>query len=660
MSKGDYEVFKKFLKEADFTVLVLKVPSDEIEDKLAYLARDKGQVSRSFFEDYIIATCVANINQLLYHLNQQVERPPDLLAVRHELMMCIVEVNTLFNPSDLIVNKNFVIKIKLNGELEDGEKLLTDNKYWDTSYYEDINKDETPEDVGPNRLKDRRRPAGPRKESKPESELKDVDTLEFTVVQKWWKRIGQYVSIKQFRSEDAEDILRQRYFHNRTSFQTFIVSMCVVDFEDLFSLLDNMGIPARVAPPILMYELYQLCHLANEFLTFDNAQNLAEGEEQPEEEDDHGELRGRWKKTTADRMQKYMKQKPKKGFKDVPKEDLLKLGDNMKVFLVGQDEAVDHMTDAIQRASVGLKDPARPIGSFLFAGQTGIGKTLATKVLADELIKGKDNIVTIDCSEYSSDHEYAKLIGAPSGYIGHEAGGFLTNAMMKSPFSVVVFDEVEKASYKVHELLLQVLEEGRLTDGKGRTVSFGQAVVVMTSNIGVAEVESIGKTIGFGDVAKLTDEKRGYAIDRALKKKFKPEFLNRIDSIINFKSLVKKDYMRIIDIELYKLNDNLRSNDTEYKKLELKFDTKVKNLIYKEGIDEQYGARPLKRTIEKLVATPLAQKLLKENVSIDSLIEISAIKGDVTFKVVERVDESPFYMSKEYNEKEKVISNGSK
>jgi ATP-dependent Clp protease ATP-binding subunit ClpA len=657
MSKGDYEVFKKFLKEADFTVLILKVPSDEIEDKLAYMARDKGQVSRSFFEDYIIATCVANINQLLYHLNQQVESPPDLLAVRHELMLSIIDTNPLFNPSDLIVNKNFVIKIKQSDVLEDGEKLLTDNKYWDTSYYENINKDDAPEDVGPNRLKNRRENPDARKTSKPESELKDVDDLEFTVVQKWWKRIGQYVSVKQFNSEDAEDILRQRYFHNRTSFQTFIVSMCVVDFEDLFSLLDNMGIPARVAAPILMYELYQLCHSANEFLTYDNAQDLA-GDEGEEEEEDQGEPGGRWKKTTANRMQKYMKQKPKKGFKDVPKEDLLKLGDNMKVFLVGQNEAVDQMTDAIQRASVGLKDPSRPIGSFLFAGQTGIGKTLATKVLADELIKGKDNIVTIDCSEYSSDHEYAKLIGAPSGYIGHEAGGFLTNAMMKNPFSVVVFDEVEKASYKVHELLLQVLEEGRLTDGKGRTVSFGQAVVVMTSNIGVKEVESIGKTIGFGDVAKLTDEKRGHAIDSALKKKFKPEFINRIDSIINFKSLVKKDYMRIIDIELYKLNDNLRSNDTEYKKLELKFDTKVKNFIYKEGIDEEYGARPLKRTIEKLVATPLAQKLLKENVDKDALIETSVSKSKITFKATKSVDESPFYMSKEYNGKEKGVSDG--
>ncbi len=257
-------------------------------------------------------------------------------------------------------------------------------------------------------------------------------------------------------------------------------------------------------------------------------------------------------------------------------------------------------------------------------------------------------MVTIDCSEYSSDHEYSKLIGAPSGYIGHEAGGFLTNAVMRNPFSVVVFDEVEKASYKVHELLLQILEEGRLTDGKGRTVPFGEAVIVMTSNIGVKEVEAIGKTIGFGEVAKITDDKRSSAVAQALKKKFKPEFLNRIDSIVYFKSLSKKDYMRIIDIELYKLNDNLRSNDTSYKELGLKFDNKVKNLIYKKGIDEQYGARPLKREIEKLVSTPLAQKLLGESIDADSVVNVTAHRGKTVFKIDKKVDDVPFYMSDKF------------
>jgi intein/homing endonuclease len=274
--------------------------------------------------------------------------------------------------------------------------------------------------------------------------------------------------------------------------------------------------------------------------------------------------------------------------------------------------------------------------------------TLAAKVLADELIRDRDNLITIDCSEYSADHEYAKLIGSPQGYIGFEQGGYLTNAVMKSPFSVVVFDEVEKASTKVHELLLQILEEGRLTDGKGQQVSFKDTIVIMTSNVGVGEVDAISKTIGFGDVAKITDAKKDKAIDEAIKGKFKPEFINRIDSIIKFKGLSKDDYMRIIDIELYKLNDNLKNNDTEYKGLTLKFDSKIKKLIYDLGINEDFGARPLKRCIEKEVATPIAMRLLKENTDPDSLVTVSVRNKKATFKINKKPEE--LFVSDEHKE----------
>jgi len=655
MSKDNYEVFKKYLKESDFNVLILKLPNDEVEDKLAFLAKEKGQITRSYYEDYVIAICVANINQLLYHINQQITNPPDILKVREELMGTIIEINKPLDPNDLVLNRNDVVKVKKGNKLGEGEKLLTENKYWEVSYYEDISHlNESFEDekkklnIEPEKPKDSK--------SIISNEVRDVNDLKYVQVEKWWKRINKYVTIKKFDSKDAESILKQRYFHNRTSFSAFIVSVCIVDFEELFSLLDNMGVPARVAPPILMHELYQLCHSVNSFLTYERAQDLS-GEAAEEDDKNEGSESGNKKAKDASSMSKYMQKKHQKKFKDVPKEDLLKLADNMKVFLVGQDEAVDTMTEAIQRASVGLKDPNRPIGSFLFAGQTGVGKTLATKVLADELIKGRDNMITIDCSEYSSDHEYAKLIGAPAGYIGHDSGGVLTNAIANNPFTVVVFDEVEKASYKVHELLLQILEEGRLTDGKGNRVTFKDTIVVMTSNIGVREVESVGKTIGFGDVSKITAEKRKHAIEGALKSRFKPEFINRLDSIVYFKSLKKKDYMRIIDIELYKLNDNLRNNDTEYKDIDLEFDDKIKKLIYKNGIDEQYGARSLKREIEKLVSTPLAQKLISETIDKESLINIGAYRGKASFELKKKVEEVPFYMS-EQHEEVKIMANG--
>lgn len=635
--EGDYKVFKEYLEEADFHVLILEIPEDEVEDKLTYLARDKGKISRSFFEDYVIATVVANINQLLYHINQQMDAPYDLIKIREELMLVIIKINPPMSPDNLILNKNHVVKFK-KGKLGSDEKLLIENKHWEISYYDDLSKINDDSDKKGNKGS---------KKLKKTGEIKNIDDLEHIVVQKWWKRIGQYVNIKQFKPEDAESILKQRYFHNRTSFGTFIVSVCVIDFEELFSILDNMGTSVRVAPPILMHELYQLCNAVNGFLTFENAQDFAEEANFDEEP---GKVKHGKRMASTGAMSQYIKKKVKKKFKDVPKEDLLKLSDNMKVFLVGQGDAIGTMTNAIQRASVGLKDPLKPIGSFLFAGQTGVGKTLATKVLADELIKDRDNLITIDCSEYSSDHEYSKLIGAPSGYIGHEAGGFLTNAVMRNPFSVVVFDEVEKASYKVHELLLQILEEGRLTDGKGNTVPFNETVIVMTSNVGVKEVEAINNTIGFGNVNVVTDVKRSGAIAKAIKNKFKPEFINRIDSIVYFKSLSKKDYMKIIEIELYKLNDNLRSNDTDFKKLDLKFNTNIKNLIYKKGIDEQYGARPLKREIEKIVSTPLAQKLLSEDVNKDSVVNVTESKGKAVFKIEKRVEGSPFYMSDEYKE----------
>lgn len=625
MSKNEYQVFRVKIKKADnFEILVLQLPEAEVEDKLAYLTKEKGQISKGLYEDYIIATCVANINQLLFQLAAEKLEQEDLLTVRLEVMSAIIEHNPKLDPDNLVINKNHVIKLKTDNMPED-IKPLTITKFWDqkveTGSFKEV------------------APIEPKTTSAGVKNTTDLNKLGYTVVQKWWKRIGQYIQVKRFSSTDAEAILKNRYFHNRTSFSTFVVSFCVDGFEELFALLDDLGIPKRVAPPLLMHELYELCKSCNEFLTYENAHALSD---EPEDEEDAcgGSCGSNKKKSaTSGTMGQYANgnKKKKKSFRDLPKEDLLKLADNMKIMLVGQDDAVDKLSEAIQRASVGLKSPNKPIGSFLFAGRTGVGKTQATKVLADELIKGRDNLINIDCSEYSADHEYAKLIGSPSGYVGHEAGGFLTNAVMKNPFSVVVFDEVEKASRKVHELLLQILEEGRLTDGKGKTVDFNQTIIVMTSNVGVDEVERIRKTIGFGSVAELTENKKEAALDKALKNKFKPEFLNRIDSIIHFKSLNKKDFMRIIDIELYKLNDNLRANDTDYKDLWLEFDEKVKEFVYEKGIDPDYGARPLKRAIEREVATPLAKKLLAEDdIQKDVTIKVGSKKGKVSFSVVEK------------------------
>ena len=642
MAKGNYGVHRRFLKTADFEVLILQIPEIDVEDKLAQLTSEKGQITKSLYEDFMIATCIANVNQMLAHLNQQMVEPPELLKIRDELIAAILDVNPQLTPDKLLINKNHVVKIK-RGRKKKGEKLLTENKNWGISYYDELAN--VSEEID-KKMKEAQDENSEKDADKP-AEIKPIDTLQYGVVKKWWRRINQYVKVKKYSPLDVESILKQRFFHNRSSFETYIVSVCIEEFEDLFNLLDQLGIPMSVAPPILMHELYELCKAVNDFLSFSNAQNLASKDmEDDTEETAENPFASAFKSPTS-KLKKAAKEK--RMFKDVPKEDVLRLGDNMKVFLIGQDEAVETVADAIQRAGVGLKDPNKPLGSFLFAGRTGVGKTLATKVLADELIKGsKDNMVTIDCSEYTADHEYSKLIGAPAGYVGHEQGGMLTNALAKNPFTVVVFDEIEKASYKVHQLLLQVLEEGRLTDGKGKTVPFKDAVVIMTSNVGVAEVQAIGKAIGFGDAAVLTEDKKNSALNEALKKRFKPEFLNRIDAVVNFRNLTKKDYMKIIDIELYKLGDNMKTNDSPYRDVTLEFTDKIRKFIYKEGINEEYGARPLKRCIEKEISTKLARKLLKEDVPGDSTIKITVSRGKVVFNIEKKPASRPLYLSNGY------------
>ena len=637
--RDSYDIHPIDLTTTDFEILVLTIPEDQLDDKLTYFTRDKGRIARSYYEDYIISNAIGNINQLLSYINQNLAGSPNLIDIRKEIMANVYKYNKNLQPENIVINKNYVLKVKRTKRPRADEKLLADNVDWGKSIYENP---ANLADALESAAKDKSAKDKKSLKRKADSKIRDIEELEFEAKQVWWRRINKYIEVKKFKEEDADSILRKRYFHNPTSFNTFIVSVCVIDFEDLFMLLDNMGIPGRVAPPILMNELFELCRSINEFLTYENAQDLAEGN--ADEEQSNGPNGKPYRTTSAGPMSQYGKPKPKKKFKDVPKEDLLKLGESMKIFLIGQDEAIDTLVDAIQRAKIGLKDPVRPIGSFLFAGRTGVGKTLATKVLADELIKGRENLITIDCSEYSADHEYAKLIGSPAGYIGHEQGGHLTNSIMKNPFSVVVFDEVEKASAKVHELMLQILEEGRLTDGKGQQVSFKDSIVIMTSNVGAKEIESISKTIGFGDANKITDSKKDTALNEALKKKFKPEFLNRIDAVVNFKTLKRPDYMKIIDIELYKLNDNLKHNDTDYKDLVLEFDKTIKNFVYKKGIDEKYGARPLKRCIEREIATPLARKILKENVEGSSMIEIASKRGKVSFAVKEAVDNVPFYL----------------
>ncbi|MFC2102904.1 ATP-dependent Clp protease ATP-binding subunit, partial [Bacteroidota bacterium] len=286
---------------------------------------------------------------------------------------------------------------------------------------------------------------------------------------------------------------------------------------------------------------------------------------------------------------------------------LLKMEDAIKEEIVGQDEAVLKLSKAIQRTRAGLKNPSRPIGSFIFLGPTGVGKTELCKALARYLFDTEDSLVRIDMSEYMEKFSLSRLVGAPPGYVGYEEGGQLTEKVRRKPYSVVLFDEIEKAHPDIFSLLLQVLDDGTLTDSLGRKVDFRNTIIIMTSNIGTKDIRDIS-SFGFGDDAK---EKDNYThlkdtVEDAMKKLFNPEFLNRIDDTIVFRKLTKEDIMKIIEIEIKDLYKNL-----EESKLDLVLDLSAKEFIVNKGYDEKFGARPLKRAIQKYVEDPLAEEILR-------------------------------------------------
>lgn len=296
---------------------------------------------------------------------------------------------------------------------------------------------------------------------------------------------------------------------------------------------------------------------------------------------------------------------------------LLNMGDELKGKVVGQDNAIKKLTKAIQRTRVGLKDPKKPIGSFVFLGPTGVGKTELAKMLASYLFDKDDALIRIDMSEYMEKFSVSRLVGAPPGYVGYEEGGQLTEKVRRKPYSVVLLDEIEKAHPDVFNILLQVLDDGVLTDGLGRRVDFRNTIIIMTSNIGVRDLKDFGAGIGFASKAKEEnmDEVMRSTIQSALKKAFSPEFLNRLDDVVVFNSLTKEDIHKIIDISLAKLFS--RITDLGYK---IELSDKAKDYLSEKGYDKQYGARPLNRAIQKYLEDAIAEEILKGELSDGDII----------------------------------------
>ena len=307
---------------------------------------------------------------------------------------------------------------------------------------------------------------------------------------------------------------------------------------------------------------------------------------------------------------------------------LLRMESALHERVIGQDEAVNAISKAIRRSRAGLKDPKRPAGSFIFLGPSGVGKTELSKALAEFLFNSEDALITLDMSEYMEKHTVSRLVGSPPGYVGYDEGGQLTKAVRQHPYSVVLFDEIEKAHPDVFNILLQILEEGRLTDSQGRKVDFRNTIIIMTSNIGARDIAKTAP-LGFStnEESGLGDKEIKSRVMSEVKKLFRPEFLNRIDEIIVFKSLTRDQIAQIVDLMVDELRNRLIAKD-----MTINLTDKARQMIADEGTDTTYGARPLRRAIQRLLEDPISEQILEGRWGDGSVIDVDVdADGQLTF-----------------------------
>ena len=329
------------------------------------------------------------------------------------------------------------------------------------------------------------------------------------------------------------------------------------------------------------------------------------------DEEDIAEVVSRWTHIPVSRLMEGEIQK------------LLKMEDRLHQRVVGQDEAIQAVANAMRRARAGLQDPNRPLGSFIFLGPTGVGKTELARALAEFLFDDEQAMIRIDMSEYQEKHTVSRMIGAPPGYVGYEEAGQLTEAVRRRPYSVVLFDEIEKAHSEVLNVMLQLLDDGRLTDGKGRTVDFKNTVVIMTSNVGSQFISAADLSVGLSEGVRRE-------VMEALRAHFRPEFLNRVDEIIVFHALNREQMRSIVDIQLRGLMRRL-----EERKIRIELTDRAKDLVIEEGYDPAYGARPLKRTIQRAILDPLALRVLQGDFKEGDTIRIDSRGGKLDFERAE-------------------------
>ncbi|MBI2567185.1 MAG: ATP-dependent Clp protease ATP-binding subunit [Candidatus Schekmanbacteria bacterium] len=433
---------------------------------------------------------------------------------------------------------------------------------------------------------------------------------------KYSERLDRFVKLRVYSDAEREKIFRGIRPKDGESYRTLIVQTTVVNYHDeLLPTLRPDVQAGKIRLPELERDLYELCVAVNPELDIRNVSlEVADSEKLPP---------------------LYLVEAGAESGKMPVGEDvdLMGLEEELSRRVIGQPEAIDVVSGALRRAYAGLRDEARPIGTFLFIGQTGVGKTELAKAIAVALMGPEAIPVRIDCSEYAQPHEYAKLIGAPPGYVGHGEGGTLTEAIKAHPSSVVLFDEVEKAHTKVHNLLLQMMDDGVLTDSMGCHVAFGKCLIVLTSNVGAREVEALASRPGFRSgpgAPGASNRERSGAMRKALEQTFNPEFLNRIDEIVAFRQLGAEDVRRILELHLGRVAARL-----ERLGVSITFSDTALAFLARRAINPRYGARPLLRAIKTWVESPLADRLLEGSLRPHATLIADAAVGadELTFRL---------------------------
>jgi len=401
---------------------------------------------------------------------------------------------------------------------------------------------------------------------------------------KYCPMLDSFIKIREFSQEEIALFSNHTEIRDKRSYQDLVIRETIPDFnEKILKLIHNdgeIGFDMEGA----IDELYRMCVKVNPSLNIYNISIPVQ-----EGEDPQPRLLPNQKRDVKNRMQ-----------------EIRGLEEKLKQRVIGQDEAIHRVVQSIQSARIGIKDPNRPVGCFIFAGQTGVGKTELAKAVAECLVGSEKEMIRVDCSEFSQPHEYAKLIGAPPGYVGYEDGGSLTTPLLKNPENVVLFDEIEKANSKLHNLLLQIMDEGNLTDNKGRKIPFHDAVVILTTNVGVEGLDEMKSAVGFTKEEDPGQEIVERETVKALEKTFRPEFLNRLDEVICFNPLGTESVRKIVRLLLSRLKKNLSEM-----KVSIRFTQGVIDFISREGMDPRYGARPLHRAIKQYIEVPLTEQILQ-------------------------------------------------